>query len=127
MLSADKIEEMANEVRDFLIKNELWQDVFIYFNGKAYGTMDGSHFSYNNPDDLIVLENEDPRDYFEYVNPEHILSMSFEGPLYDCLNMNGEYGYEFENSIESSLRKIFEKYGCYYELGNSWNLTLALI
>ncbi len=122
-----QIEKMAIEVRSFLLEHEIWQDVTIYFNGKAFATSDGKKFAYNDPDNLIVLEGKNPRDYFEYVNPDHILSMSFEGPLYDCLNMNGEYGYDFESKIEEGLREIFSKYGCYYELGNAWNLSLFLI
>lgn len=122
-----QIEKMAEEIRSFLIKHELWIDVTIYFNGKAFGTGDGKRYAYNDPDNLIVLENENPRDYFEYVNPDHILSMSFEGPLYSCLNMTGEYSHPFEKMVIKELSNIFLKYGCYYELGNSWNLTLFLI
>ena len=121
-----QIEQMAVEVRSFLLEHGLWQDVMIYFNGKAFSTSDGAKYYYNDPEHLIVLEDRNPRDCFEYVNPDHILSMSFEGPLYDCLNMNGEYGYEFEDRISEGLRQIFAKYGCYFELGNAWNLTLYL-
>ena len=49
--------------------------------------------------------------------PENILSMSFEGPLYYVLN-----GYEGGHLAEEFM-KIFEKYGLYWELGNAWNLT----
>lgn len=122
----EQIEEMAVEIRKFLLEHEIWQDVTIYFNGKAFSTSDGTKFYYNDPEHLVVLEDEDPRKCFDYVNPDHILSMSFEGPLYDCLNMNGEYGYAFENMVSEGLHRIFSKYGCYCELGNAWNLTLYL-
>ena len=118
---------MAKEVRKFLLDHEIWQDVTIYFNGKAFSTSDGTNYYYNDPEHLIVLEDKDPRDYFRYVNPDHILSMSFEGPLYCCMNRVGEYGYEFEDMVSDGLRSIFAKYGCYGELGNAWNLTLYLI
>lgn len=123
----NQIEKMAVEVRQFLLDHGIWQDVRIYFNGKAFSTDDGKNgYYYNDPKHLIVLEDMDPRDYFEYVNPDHILSMSFEGPLYDCLNGYGEYGYKFDAKVETGLSAIFAKYGCYYELGNAWNLTLYL-
>ena len=61
----------------------------------------------------------DPRKYFEY-NGDY-LSMSFEGPLYSILNYQaGTYG----DSIIGELDELFKKYGLYYELGNSWNMSL---
>ena len=118
-------EALANEIREWLLDNEMWVDTYIYFNGKAYSTSDKEtkKFYYNDRDHLIVLENEDPRNYFEYVADPHILSMSFEGPLYDVLNayMPGW------TRLEEEFRRIFEKYGVYYELGNSWNLTCCEI
>ena len=65
-----QIEKMAIEVRSFLLEHEIWQDVTIYFNGKAFATSDGKKFAYNDPDNLIILEGKNPRDYFEYVNPD---------------------------------------------------------
>lgn len=115
-MDAKTIECLAKEIREYLLQNELWQDVRIYFNRKAFATDDGQgHYAYNNPNKLFVIEDVDPRDYFDYCGD--IMSMSFEGPLYDVLN------YYF-GSLESGLAAIFDKYGCYYELGNAWNLTL---
>ena len=66
----------------------------------------------------MYLEHDmDPGDYFEYVNPEHILSMSFEGPIYHMFNY-GEY-----KPVLKKFNELLEKYGLYYELGNAWNLT----
>ena len=125
-LAPELIEQMAVEIRGYLIEKQLWIDTTIYFNGKAFSTNDRKgHFAYNDPNDLIILENENPRDYFEYVGP--ILSMSFEGPLCDCINGYGEYERSFEDKVVRELRDIFEKYGCYYEQGHHWNLTLYRI
>lgn len=125
-LTTKEIEQMAVEIRQYLIEKQLWIDTTIYFNGKAFSTSDRKgHFAYNDPNDLIVLENENPRYYFEHVGP--ILSMSFEGALCDCINGYGEYDTAFEDKVVRELRGIFEKYGCYYELGDHWNLTLYLI
>ena len=107
----DKIEELANKIRDLLIEEELWCDTRIYFNGKCYEAgSDG---------ETRVIEKIDPHDYFEYAGD--ILSMSFEGPLYDEFNCSRDW--EFEGKFSDLLREC----GYYYELGNAWNLTLYKI
>jgi len=111
------IEKLARELRKFLLDRDMWVDTTIYFNGKAFSTDDRhGRYCYNDPHNLIVLENEDPRRITEYAGD--ILTMTFEGPLYDALN----YG-EPSWRVEEELRAIFKKYGLYYELGNAWNLT----
>lgn len=123
-LSKKQIEKLAFEIRDFLIQHSLWIDVTIYYNGKALSTHDGNgHFNYNQKDPVIILEDEDPLDYFEYVANPHILSMSFEGDFYGCLNYHNEYGADFDNMIQNEFSAILKKYGLYYELGNAWNLS----
>jgi hypothetical protein len=114
-LTKETIEKFAYEVLDYLTKHSLDSNVCIYFNNKKI------KHEYNwreeNPTPkLIVTENISPFDYFEYANYDHILSMSFEGPLYDVLNYSG-------GKREEGLIKIFEKYGCYWELGHMWNLS----
>ena len=111
-LTKKDIESLAKEIRQFLIDNSIWIDATIYFNGQA--------FSSNHEG---VLEDQDPADYFEYVASPHILSMSFEGPLYGCLNHYGEYGAEFDNLIVEGFSRLLSRYGLYYELGNHWNLS----
>lgn len=109
------IELFAVDIMCYLTENDLDSDVCIYFNNKKirheydWRTLDPKP-------KFIVEENMNPFDYFEYANHEHILSMSFEGPLYDELNY--VYGKKTEG-----LEKIFKKYGCYFELGNAWNLS----
>ena len=114
-------ERLAKAIRRWLLDRDMWIDTTIFFNGKAFSTADYEHenFYYNDKDNLIVLENEDPRKYFKYVNPDHILSMSFEGPLYDVLNGYCDGCLE----LEERFRKLLEKHGVYYELGDAWNLT----
>jgi len=112
--------KLAKDIIDWLLKKEIFDDTFIYVNGKRYGTYDGEgHYNYgtNSWDKVYVEDNKDPKDYFEYAGK--ILSMSFEGPLYDLLN----YGFEWNSHAEDELRNIFHKYGYYFELGNAWNLT----
>lgn len=108
------IEQFAYDILAYLTKYQLDSGVSIYFNNKRirheYNLMEE-----NPTPKLIVEENMNPHDYFEYAAYHHILSMSFEGPLYQSLNYTG---YK-----EEGLRELFEKYGVYWELGNSWNLS----
>lgn len=106
-ISKCQIETMAAEIRDCLIENDMWLDVRIYYNGKA---MEGNR----------IIEDIDPRDYFSYVGD--ILSMSFEGDLYECLNYYKPM--QICNKIEDDLQEILSKCGVYYELGNAWNLSV---
>lgn len=123
-LTPDNIEELADRIYKLFRKNNMWSDCRIYFNGNALDTNDGSangagslHY-----DGMAFLhEGMDPNEYFEYVNPEHILSMSFEGPIYHMFNYN-EY-----RSVMTQFRKLLDRFGVYYELGNAWNLTLYYI
>lgn len=122
-LTPEQIEQLAIEIRTFLLESGLWQDVDIYFNGKRFGTYDRSDgkFYYNDPEHLVVEEGMDPRTCFEYANPDHILSMSFEGPACEMLY------YGAMPSVKREFDKIFEKYGLYYEFGNHWNLSCYYI
>lgn len=111
-LTKQKIEQLAKEIIAFLEKEGIAGDVSIYFNNKVMRSKIN-----DNGYEWITEENVDPHEYFEYAAYDHILSMSFEGGLYDVLN------YSFGRR-EEELDNIFNKYGLYYELGNSWNLSV---
>ena len=109
-------EKLATEVFNWLVDHEMWVDVAIYFNGKCWSTSNKecTEFCYNK---RRYFEYEaDPRNHFQYVREPNILSMSFEGDLYDVLN-------DGWGKLEEEFRSIFEKYGLYFELGNAWNLS----
>lgn len=123
-LTAEQIEEMAKEVRQFLLDHDMWIDADIYFNGKKFTCYDPveKKYYYNDPEHLVEVEDVDPSTYFEYVNKDHILSMSFEGPLYEMIN-----GYGYPDRWLEEFNKIFEKRGVYYELGHAWNFSCYYI
>lgn len=128
-----KIEKLAKEIFEFLYENKIWIDVSIYFNHKCWSThksnqavfVGGEHDPYDmfcyNEHGYFESCNIDPKNYFEYVAEPNILSMSFEGPVYDILN-----GYS-SAALYDELLAIFKKYGLYFELGNAWNLSAYII
>lgn len=118
-LTKTNIEELANEIIGFLERSGLASDVSIYFNNKVMRSRGEYDDDYNYIPKWVTTENVNPHDYFEYCAYDHILSMSFEGPLYDVLN------YTF-GKMEEKFRAIFDKYGLYYEFGNAWNLSAYL-
>ena len=122
-LTPEAIEELAVKVRDFLLDHGLWQDVDIYFNGKRFTTRDPKtgKYHYNDRNYLFEEEEQNPEDYFKYVNPDHILSMSFEGPV--CWMLY----YGTNPKIKKQFDKMFTEWGLYYEFGDCWNFTCYYI
>ena len=104
-MNAQKIEVLAKDILKWLEEKDLWTDVRVYFNGKVVY-------------EKTKEEEANPKDYFDYAGD--ILSMSFEGALYDVFNGTSERAYKQQEEFNA----ILEKYGLYYELGNAWNLTL---
>lgn len=115
-LSAAEIERMAVEIRDLLLKEQMWMDVTIYFNGKAFATSDGTRFAYNDPTNLIVLEDRNPADYMDYYGG--VIDMSFEGYFYEAVNCG------MHKSVFKKFRKILNKNGCYWTQGHAWSLSI---
>ena len=112
-------EQLATEIFNWLNDKEMWIDIQIYFNGKCWSTSSKDHTEFCYNENRYFEYEADPKCYFEYVANPHILSMSFEGTLYEVLN-----GYVHGwTKLEAEFRAIFEKYGLYFELGNAWNLT----
>lgn len=116
-LTKQKIEQLANEVMAWLMRNELDMDVSIYYNNQKMAHKYHYDKDYNVVDDSLVVEKDvDPHQITQWAAYNHILTMTFEGGLYSLLNYNGgKLATEFEN--------LFARYGLYYEFGEAWNLT----
>ena len=118
VINSGVIEELGNRIVE-LCKQNGWGATSVYFNGKrVHIDVTDYHFT----DDNIIYVTEEtvkedchPGDYFDYYNHNHIVSMGFEGDLYDLINGYGE---------ASALNKLLDEYGLYYELGNAWNLSV---
>lgn len=116
-LTKADIEKLANDIIDFLDVTEMLEDVSIFYNNRKINFRS----SWDRKTGTLCLdksETEDvsPFEYFEYANPDHILSMTFEGPFYEAINYSG---YKMEQ-----FSALLKQYGLYYELGNAWNLSL---
>jgi hypothetical protein len=112
---------LAKDIYDFCIENDLWGDNCIYFDNKAWASWStwGGETGKKIADNLYEYEKRNPRDYFEYANPD-TLSMSFEGPLNHVLN-----GYvRGWLKLEEEFSKLFNNYGYYYEMGYAWSLSV---
>jgi hypothetical protein len=79
-------------------------DTYIFFDGKQY-TAKGEY-----------VKDRKASDVTEYADDKG-LTMTFEGVMYEVING------EFPKLLES-FDALFEKHGVYYQLGNSWNLTV---
>lgn len=115
-LKKEQIDELADKIYQLFKKNDMWMDSRIYFNGGCIDNKDeDGHYHYDGS--VYYHPNMNPRDYFDYVNPDHILSMSFEGPIYHMFNYN-EY-----RPVLRKFNSLLARYGLCYELGNAWNLS----
>ena len=118
-LTTKQRKELATEIFNWLNDKEMWIDVQIYFNGKCWSTSNQNHTEFCYNERRYFEYKAEPNKYFEYVREPNILSMSFEGILYDVLN-----GYASGwIKLEEEFKNIFDKYEIYYELGNAWNLS----
>lgn len=97
--------QLARDIAKQLVKDKAEMDVSIYVGGRRY--------QIDKEGNLLYDIDANPKDYFKYVRTPNILSMSFEGPLYQIIN---------HEDIDY-LQPLFQKYGLYYELGNAWNLS----
>lgn len=114
------MQSLAKDIYDWCKAKDLWCDIIIYFDGKAWKSDDtwGADKGKQIDDELFEFEDRDPYDYIQYSNRDTI-TMSFEGSLNHVLN-----GYvPGWTKLESEFGKLFEKYGLYYEMGYAWSLA----
>lgn len=105
--------QLGEEVKVWLVKNNLAGDARVFFNGSMY--------------EWSVTESEWTKsegiisDYCPY-SVEDTVGMTFEGILYDLIHY-----YPKPHPILEGLDRTFEKYGYSYKLGNTWSLTAVTI
>jgi len=115
---AERNERLLADIIDYLTAQDVFDDVAIYTNGHKY--------SDKKSEEAVERKTEKGSKYYdhgewdvtsqiEYCNPD-ILTMTFEGDLYDALN------YDFK--AEEGLNRILDGYGLYYEQGYQWSLAV---
>lgn len=114
-------QKLAKAIIAWCKEKDVWEDTCIYFDGKAWATWSDWNGIAGTEviDGVYEYADKVPNVYMEYTNPKTI-TMSFEGGLYDILNA---YAHGWVK-LEEEFLKIFESFGCYYELGNAWNLSV---
>ena len=122
-MTPEKIAAMAEEIYSWLYERGLWNSVRIYFNGMAYGDNPPDPDSGIRWEELssgkYLLHDVDPHNYFDYAGG--FLSMSFEGAFYEVMNCWTRWETELYDAFADLLET---HYSCYFELGNSWNLSV---
>jgi hypothetical protein len=113
MLNKD-MEKLAPKITKLLSAYGYNGGTCIYFNDKALINKQGK---------WIEREGEKGSDYCDYSNDE-TLTMTFEGvdSIYNIIN-----GYQRDYIFMEEFEALLDNYGYYYQLGNSWNLTLYKI
>lgn len=108
-ITQQQIEALAAEIIDYCKRNE-FDDTIVYYNGKR---------TFIDYDGINKTEPANVHDYLEYAGD--ILSVSFEGAMYDVFNYSfGELSARYIDEFD----RIIGKFGLYFEHGNSWNLSL---
>lgn len=122
------VKDMAYGLMRWLTDRYMFYDSRIYFkHGKTWTAIQDhmpdkldyrkETYTFSGKEYIVyVIDNIDPNNYFEYNG--NILSMSFEGPLYDAMN-----GYQ-PSTVSEKLNNYFSHWGLYHELGNAWNFSL---
>lgn len=132
-LSSQEYENLVYDIIRYCKKWGMWEGVKIFCEGKSFsdalGDSEGKVIKegFRELKDVVVTEHDDPTDYIcqededmeGFVNPDHILSMVFDGPLCTLLG-SGVYEVEW-NDIEQHGREyliregsVLEKY-CDYD------------
>ncbi|MCR5214822.1 MAG: hypothetical protein K6E10_10445 [Eubacterium sp.] len=119
----EKMEELVMELIRFLQKWGLWKDTTILVKGNRYAYVDDANKVYVGLPCVEFEENIKPEDYTKgiteerdcdgnpiwksFSNPEHILDMVYEGPLYMLLSYDTYETKKSEISKEA-WKEIFE-------------------
>lgn len=115
-LTSEQIEELADRIYKLFKKNDIWRNARIFFNGNAIDNKD-ENADYHYDGSVYFHWDMNPRLYFEHVNPDHILSMSFDEPIYHMFH------YKKYKSVLRKFNELLTQFGLRYEFGDMWNLT----
>lgn len=107
-LTKNKICQLGQKILFLLEKYDASDMVEVYCNNDQLTISKGI---------IWTKKDVDPHKIFDYAAYDHILSMSFEGKFYEEMNHRG-------GRLKKKFDELVGSYDLYYELGNSWNLTM---
>ena len=110
--------DLMIELIEYLQKNELYDMVYIYTNGRMYSSDPNKNAEQKTTRFGPFYDCGEITPSTKYNNPETI-TVTFEGSLYDAYN-----GYIHESTVEEDIQKICDKYGLYPEQGYAWDFSL---
>lgn len=116
-ITKEDIANLANQILNNLLKAENYGCCVYYNNNRArIKHCDIDHPEIRMEPHIEIQEGVSPFTFFQYANPDHILSMSFDGSFYNDVNYNG--------NAPKWFLQLLNRYGLYYEMGDAWNLSL---
>jgi hypothetical protein len=117
-----KTRSLVSDLIGFLQKWGLWHDTTVLANGNRYSYSAERSSVYGDLNYTEFEQNVNPEDYTRFSNPEHILDMVYEGPLYMLLSYGTyetrkseiseeawDYIFDHSDLLEDYL---YEKYEC---------------
>jgi hypothetical protein len=110
--------QIAKKIERWLMDNGMDNHVSIYFDDERWS------YGWDGTKDKVVENNIKASRYFTYADDDTI-SMAFEGPLYEVLNLyrNDEEALR----MHSEFSELLNEYGYFFEKGNAWNCTACKI
>lgn len=116
----ESVEKLALNIYEWLISHNIWQDVSIYYNNRRMSTgakIDGKwEFRYNGK--AYIEDGINPLQYFPCCLHNHVMAMSFEGPLCEILY------YGTNPALSEEFHKLLADHDCYFEFNDHWNGTI---
>lgn len=122
----ERNEKLAKDLIKFIQDRGCWQDICIFFNGKAIS----SNRKWNKWEGVMIEEFEDdigeklrvyeytniesPKYWTEYANEESV-TIIFDGVFYDWIHNYGDW---------DKLQEVLDPYNAYFEIGHTTDLSI---
>ena len=118
-MSRRQIRKIATQLNKFFNKYEI-TGIRMWFNGDMWYYPTRQFGEFGQPIKRVITKNAESKrsDYTQYANDETMTIIFEESLLYEILN------YSVLPRLEDEFYQIFIDNGYYYELGNSWNLSI---
>lgn len=115
MTNAEINEVMVVEIKDLLLKYDIFHGTNMYFNGKRLKVVKG---------EIVVKDDVNVIDYCTWCNPD-MITISYEGDNSLYLLINGYFNADDKdkaNKVIDELNAIGDKYNRYFEIGDDTTL-----